>query len=147
VKIVLQRVSQASVSVDAAVVGRIGPGLVVLVGIATGDTGVDAQRLARKTVELRVFGDEAGRFNLSALDVRGELLVVSQFTLLADSRKGRRPSFGEAAPLELARRLFEEFVSTARLSGLKVETGLFQQHMLVEIHNDGPVTIVLDSRD
>jgi D-tyrosyl-tRNA(Tyr) deacylase len=79
--------------------------------------------------------------------VRGELLVISQFTLLADSRKGRRPSFGEAAPPELARRLFEEFVSTARLSGLKVATGLFQQHMLVEIHNDGPVTIVLDSRD
>jgi D-tyrosyl-tRNA(Tyr) deacylase len=146
-KIVLQRVSHASVTVAGDVVGRIGSGLVVLVGVAAGDVELDAQRLARKTVELRIFADDAGKFNLSALDVKGELLVISQFTLLADSQKGRRPSFGDAAPPELAQRLFDEFISTARRSGLKVETGRFQQHMLVEIHNDGPVTIVIDSRD
>ncbi len=146
-KAVLQRVSQASVTVAGQMVGRIGPGLVVLVGVAAGDTEMDAQRLARKTIELRIFADASGRFNLSALDAKGELLMVSQFTLLADSRKGRRPSFGGAAPPEVAQRLFEEFVTTARESGLKVETGRFQQHMLVEIHNDGPVTIVLDTRE
>jgi D-tyrosyl-tRNA(Tyr) deacylase len=142
---VLQRVSRAAVTVAGVVVGSIGPGLVVLVGVAKGDTEEDARRLARKTVELRIFADDAGKFNLSAADVGGELLLVSQFTLLADSRKGRRPSFGDAAPPELAQRLFEEFVSAARQSGLKVETGRFQQHMLVEIANDGPVTILLDS--
>jgi D-tyrosyl-tRNA(Tyr) deacylase len=142
---VLQRVSRAAVTVGGVVVGSIGPGLVVLVGVAKGDTEEDARRLARKTVELRIFADDAGKFNLSAADVGGELLLVSQFTLLADSRKGRRPSFGDAAPPELAQRLFEEFVSAARQSGLKVETGRFQQHMLVEIANDGPVTILLDS--
>ena len=144
-KTVLQRVTQASVTVGGDVVGRIGPGLVVLVGVATGDTAADARHLARKIVELRIFADAAGRFNLSALDVNAELLVVSQFTLLADSRKGRRPYFGEAAAPELAQRLFDEFVDAARQSGLKVETGRFQQHMMVEIHNDGPVTILLDS--
>jgi D-tyrosyl-tRNA(Tyr) deacylase len=142
---VLQRVSRAAVTVAGVVGGSIGPGLVVLVGVAKGDTEEDARRLARKTVELRIFADDAGKFNLSAADVGGELLLVSQFTLLADSRKGRRPSFGDAAPPELAQRLFEEFVSAARQSGLKVETGRFQQHMLVEIANDGPVTILLDS--
>jgi D-tyrosyl-tRNA(Tyr) deacylase len=146
-KAVLQRVSQASVTVAGQVIGRIGPGLVVLVGVAAGDTETDAQRLARKTIELRIFADDSGRFNLSALDAKRDLLLVSQFTLLADSRRGRRPSFGDAAPPDLAQRLFEEFVKTARQSGLKVETGRFQQHMLVEIHNDGPVTIVLDTRD
>jgi D-tyrosyl-tRNA(Tyr) deacylase len=146
VKTVLQRVTSASVTVAGGLVGRIGAGLVVLVGVAVGDTEADAHHLARKTVELRIFADDAGRFNLSALDVKGELLVVSQFTLLADCRKGRRPSFGEAAPPELAQRLFEEFVAAIRASGLRVETGRFQQHMLVEINNDGPVTIVLDSR-
>jgi D-tyrosyl-tRNA(Tyr) deacylase len=146
-KAVLQRVSQASVSIDSHVVGAISQGLVVLVGVANDDTVKDAAYLARKTVEMRIFSDEEGKFNLSALDVKGDLLLVSQFTLLADTKKGRRPSFVAAAAPESAQALFEEFVSICRQSGLKVETGHFQEHMLVEIHNDGPVTIILDSRD
>jgi len=147
VKVLLQRVTGASVSVAGETVGGIGRGLVVLVGVANGDTERDAQYLARKTVSLRIFSDEASKFNLSALDIKGELLVVSQFTLLADTRKGRRPSFVEAAPPAQAEVLFEQFVEQARASGLKVETGRFQQYMQVEIHNDGPVTILLDSRE
>jgi len=146
VKALLQRVTGASVSVVGELVGRIGLGLVVLVGVARGDTEKDAQFLAQKTVNLRIFTDEVGKFNLSALDIKGELLVVSQFTLMADTRKGRRPSFVEAAPPEMAEELFEQFVAQVRASGLKVETGRFQQYMQVEIHNDGPVTIMLDSR-
>ncbi len=146
-KVVLQRVARGSVTVGGEVVGKIGPGLVILVGVANGDTERDAQYLAQKAVELRIFPDEAGKFNLSAIDVKGDLLLVSQFTLLADTKKGRRPSFVDAAEPETAERLFDEFVNTARASGLKVETGRFQQHMMVEIQNDGPVTIVLDSRD
>lgn len=146
-KALLQRVSRASVSVANEVVGRIGQGLVIFVGVASGDTEKDAQYLAQKAVGLRIFPDQAGRFNLSALDIRGELLVVSQFTLLADTRKGRRPSFVEAAPPAQAEPLCEQFVTAARASGLKVETGRFQQYMQVEIHNDGPVTILLDSRE
>jgi len=147
VKALLQRVTVASVSVDGEVVGRIGRGLAVFVGVATGDTGRDAQYLAQKTVNLRIFSDDVGKFNLSALDIKGELLVVSQFTLLADARKGRRPSFVEAAPPAQAEELFERFVEEARVTGLKVETGRFQQYMQVEIHNDGPVTILLDSQE
>ena len=146
-KALLQRVTSASVSVGDEVVGKTGRGLVVFVGVAGGDTDRDAQYLAQKTVNLRIFSDEAGRFNLSALDIKGELLVVSQFTLLADARKGRRPSFVEAAPPSQAEELFERFVEEARATGLKVETGRFQQYMQVEIHNDGPVTILLDSRE
>ena len=146
-KALLQRVTRASVSVASEVVGRIGRGLVVFVGVATGDTEKDAQYLAQKTVSLRIFSDEEGRFNLSALDIKGELLVVSQFTLLANTRKGRRPSFIEAAPPAQAEEIFERFVEQARATGLRVETGRFQQYMQVEIHNDGPVTIMLDSRD
>jgi D-aminoacyl-tRNA deacylase len=146
-KALLQRVTQASVSVSGHVIGKIANGLVVLVGVANGDTIKDAQFLARKTVGLRIFTDSDNKFNLSALDVKGDLLVISQFTLLADSRKGRRPSFTEAAPPGLAEELFNSFVLEARITGLKVETGRFQSHMLVEIHNDGPVTILLDSRD
>ena len=143
----LQRVNGASVSVSGEVVGRIGWGLVAFVGVASGDTAKEAQYLAQKTVSLRIFSDEAGRFNLSALDIKGELLVVSQFTLLADTRKGRRPSFVAAAPPAQAEGLFEQFVAALRATGLKVETGRFQQYMQVEIHNDGPVTIMLDSRE
>ncbi|MFC1989281.1 D-aminoacyl-tRNA deacylase [Chloroflexota bacterium] len=146
-KALLQRVTGASVSVAGEDVGRIGQGLVVFVGVANGDTDRDAQYLAQKTVGLRIFPDEDGRFNLSALDIKGELLVVSQFTLMADTRKGRRPSFTEAAPPAQAEALFERFVEETRSSGLKVETGRFQQYMQVEIHNDGPVTILLDSRE
>ena len=145
-KALLQRVTGASVSVGGEVVGRVGRGLVVFVGIAAGDTEKDAQYLVQKIVGLRIFSDEEGRFDLSALDMRGELLVVSQFTLLADTRKGRRPSFTEAAPPAQAEEMFEQFVERARTTGLRVETGRFQQYMQVEIHNDGPVTILLDSR-
>ena len=146
-KALLQRVTEASVSVGGEVVGRIGRGLVVFVGVARGDTAKDAQYLVQKTVNLRLFSDEEGRFNLSSLDIRGELLLVSQFTLLADTRKGRRPSFTEAALPPQAEELFEQFVEQAHATGLKVETGRFQQYMQVEIHNDGPVTIMLDSRE
>ena len=146
-KALLQRVTGASVSVGGEVVGRIGRGLVVFVGVANGDAEKDAQYLVEKTVNLRIFADEEGRFNLSALDIKGELLLVSQFTLLADTRKGRRPSFVEAAPPAQAEQLFDQFVEQARATGLRVETGRFQQYMQVEIHNDGPVTILLDSRE
>ena len=146
-KALLQRVTGASVSVAGEVVGRIGRGLVVFVGVAGGDTERDAQFLVQKTVNLRIFADQEGKFNLSALDIKGELLVVSQFTLLADTKKGRRPSFVEAAPPVQAEGLFEQFVEQARATGLKVETGRFQQYMQVEIHNDGPVTILLDSNE
>jgi D-tyrosyl-tRNA(Tyr) deacylase len=145
-KALLQRVTKASVAISGETVGSIQNGLVVLVGVANGDTIKDAQYLAQKTAGLRIFSDSEGKFNLSALDVQGELLVISQFTLLADSRKGKRPSFTDAAPPALAEELFNRFVDEARITGLKVETGRFQQHMLVEIHNDGPVTIILDSR-
>ena len=125
-KVLLQRVTGASVGVAGEVVGKIGRGLVVFVGVANGDTERDARYLAQKTVSLRIFPDDAGRFNLSAQDVKGELLVVSQFTLLADTRKGHRPSFVEAAPPAQAEVLFEQFVTEVRASGLKVETGRFQ---------------------
>ena len=146
-KALLQRVTAASVSVGDEVVGRIGKGMVVFVGVASGDTDADAQYLAKKAVNLRIFADEVGKFNLSALDVNGELLVVSQFTLLADTKKGRRPSFVEAAPPDQAEKLFEKFVGEVQASGLRVETGRFQQYMQVDIHNDGPVTILLDSKE
>ena len=146
-KALLQRVSKASVSVEGQLVGHIGRGLVVFVGISREDTERDAQYLAQKTVSLRLFSDREGKFNLSALDTRGDLLVVSQFTLLADAKKGRRPGFTEAAPPGEAEALFERFLAFLRTSGLRVETGRFQQHMLVEIHNDGPVTVLLDSKD
>ncbi len=146
-KALLQRVSRATVSVGGEEVGRIGRGLVVLLGVANGDAEKDAQYLVQKAVNLRIFSDDAGKFNLSALDIKAELLLVSQFTLLADARKGRRPSFTDAAPPAQAEALFEYSVAQARATGLKVATGRFQQHMLVEIHNDGPVTIMLDSRD
>ncbi|MFC1918428.1 D-aminoacyl-tRNA deacylase [Chloroflexota bacterium] len=146
-KVLLQRVTMASVSINREAMGKIDRGLVVFVGVAAEDTERDARYLAQKTAGLRIFPDEAGRFNLSALDIKGELLVVSQFTLLADTRKGRRPSFvGAALPAE-AEALFEKFVEEARATGLKVATGRFQQYMQVEIHNDGPVTVLLDSRE
>ena len=146
-KALLQRVTGASVSVGGELVGRTGQGLVVFVGVANGDTEKDVQYLVQKIAGLRIFADETGKFNLSVLDTKGELLLVSQFTLLADTRKGRRPSFVGAAPPAEAEALFEQFVEQARATGLKVETGRFQQYMQVEIHNDGPVTIMLDSRE
>jgi len=143
----LQRVRRASVTVNDEVVGKIGQGLVLLLGVTKGDTEKDVDFLADKIVNLRIFSDEAGKFNRSLLDVGGEALIVSQFTLLADTRKGRRPSFIDAAPPEEAEKLFEFFVERVRAMGVGVATGRFQQKMLVEIHNDGPVTIFLDSRD
>jgi D-tyrosyl-tRNA(Tyr) deacylase len=147
VKALLQRVSRASVTVAGEEVGRIGPGLVVFIGVAEGDTEKDAQYLISKIVNLRIFTDARDKFNLSALDVGGGLLLVSQFTLLADTRRGRRPGFEKAAPPVLAEKLFDYCVGLARESGLDVATGRFQAHMLVEIHNDGPVTVMLDSRE
>ncbi len=146
-KALLQRVTAARVNVDGEKVGRIGRGLVVFIGVADGDTGKDIDYLVQKIVNLRIFSDDDGRFNLSALDIGGELLLVSQFTLLADTRKGRRPSFTAAAPPDKAEEIFNEFIEKARSIGLKVACGRFQQYMQVEIHNDGPVTIMLDSRD
>ena len=146
-KIVIQRVIKASVNVGGKTIGEIGNGLVVFVGVAQGDTVEDIDYLVEKAVNLRIFSDNDGKFNLSAIDIKGELLLVSQFTLLASTRKGRRPGFIDAAPPEQAEALFNEFVSRASASGLKVATGKFQAHMLVEIHNDGPVTIIIDSRE
>ena len=146
-KALLQRVTRASVSIDNEEVGRMDQGLVVFLGVANGDTEKDAQYLAQKIVNLRIFADEEGKFNLSALDINAELLLVSQFTLLADTRKGRRPSFVGAAPPAQAEELFDYFVEQSRATGLKVATGRFQAYMQVEIRNDGPVTIMLDSRE
>ena len=146
-KALVQRVSRASVSVNDNIVGKIGPGLVVFLGVAQGDSKEDASYLANKVVNLRIFADESNKFSLSALETRGDILIVSQFTLLADTRKGRRPDFTAAAPPDLAKELYESFVEQVRSTGLKVETGLFQEHMLVEIYNDGPVTILLESKN
>ena len=143
----LQRVSGAAVSIADEEVGRISRGLVVFLGVADGDTAKDVQYLVQKIVTLRIFPDGEGKFNLSVSDIEGDMLLVSQFTLLADTRKGRRPSFMEAAPPDQAEELFESFVEQARATGLKVATGRFQQYMQVEIHNDGPVTIMLDSKE
>ena len=145
-KALLQRVNKAEVSINGEVVGKIERGLVVFLGVAQEDKEADASSLADKTLNLRIFSDDEGKFNLSALEVGGELLAVSQFTLIADTRKGRRPSFAGAAPPEHAEALFERFVELLRESGLRVETGRFGEHMHVEIHNDGPVTIMLDSK-
>ena len=146
-KALLQRVLKASVSIAGELVGSIDRGLVVFIGVADGDTERDAQYLMQKVVNLRVFNDAEDKFNLSVQDIEGELLLVSQFTLLADTRKGRRPSFIDAAPPDRAEALFDYSVELAGATGLKVATGRFQQYMQVEIHNDGPVTVMLDSRD
>ena len=145
-KALVQRVVRASVSVNKEVVGKIGQGLVVLLGVATGDSEDDARYLANKLANLRIFASEEGKFALSALEIEAEILIVSQFTLLADVEKGRRPSFTKAAPPEKARGLYEFFINQVRSTGLKVETGIFQECMVVEIHNDGPVTILLESK-
>jgi D-tyrosyl-tRNA(Tyr) deacylase len=142
---ILQRVTRASVEVDGAVVGEIGGGLLVLLGVAKPDTTADADFLATKIVNLRIFADDAGKMNRSLLDCAGEVLVVSQFTLYGDCSRGRRPGFDDAAPAEQARSLYEHFVAAARRSGVKVETGVFQAHMAVSLVNDGPVTFLIES--
>jgi D-tyrosyl-tRNA(Tyr) deacylase len=146
-RVVLQRVSRASVSVDGETVASIGNGLLLLVGAAEGDDAGEARRLAAKCAEMRVFPDDEGRFDRSLLDTGGEALVVSQFTLLADVRRGRRPSFTAAARPELAEPLVEVFASALREMGVSMQTGRFGAHMMVELVNDGPVTIVVDSGD
>ena len=143
---VLQRVTRACVRVGGETVGEIGPGLVVLLGVARDDEERDALYLVEKILSLRVFEDAEGRMNLSLAETGGALLAVSQFTLYGDVRKGRRPSWFEAAPPEVARPLYESFVAEARARGARVETGSFQAMMEVELVNDGPVTILLDSR-
>ncbi len=142
---VVQRVRRAEVSVDGGTIGRIGPGVLVLVGIAREDTAEIGKGLAEKIVNLRIFDDDQGRMNRSVLQMAGEVLCVSQFTLYGDCRKGRRPSFDRAAPPEAARPLYEAFVESVRAFGLRVESGQFQAMMEVELVNDGPVTLLLDT--
>lgn len=142
---VLQRVTSGKVTIEGKINGEIGNGFVVLLGVGANDSEAEVELLTNKIANLRVFADGEGKFNLSALDVKAEMLVVSQFTLFADCRKGRRPSFTDAARPELAVPLYEEFVERLRAMGFKVETGVFQADMLVEIHNSGPVTIWLDT--
>ncbi|MEL6308976.1 MAG: D-aminoacyl-tRNA deacylase [Chloroflexota bacterium] len=147
-RVILQRVSKGSVSVDGEVVGTIGQGYVALVGVTHGDTEADAEKLAKKTAELRVFEDEAGKMNISAADVAGGVLVISQFTLYADTRRGRRPGFSDAARPDVASPLVDYYAQQLRTNGIQqVETGIFGANMQVEIHNDGPVTIILDTAD
>ena len=141
----VQRVSEASVSVDGELTGRVGRGLVVLLGVGGGDGEAEVNWLAEKVVGLRVFGDEEGKMNRSLADVGGAMLVVSQFTLYGDCRHGRRPSFTDAAPPELAERLYEAFVARVRGMGIEVATGVFREHMNVSLVNDGPVTLWIDT--
>ncbi len=144
VRAVVQRVREASVSAAGEVVATCGPGLVILLGIATGDVEEDVARLARKVARLRVFENTDGRFDLSVLDVTGEALVVSQFTLVADTSRGNRPSFTGAAAPEVAERLYDRFCEALRAEGVPVQTGVFGASMEVALVNDGPVTIMLD---
>ena len=145
-KVVLQRVSSAQVRVDDEVVGRIGRGLLVFVGVAKEDRSEDAAYIVTKIKDLRILEDDDGKMNLSVVDTGGELLVVSQFTLYGDCRRGRRPSFDAAAPPDRARALYDELVAKLRASGLRVETGQFRAMMQVESVNDGPVTLIVESR-
>ena len=142
---VLQRVSRARVLVDGSVTGEIGPGLVVLIAVGREDVSATAAAMAEKIVNLRIFADDQGKMNRSVLDSRGTILAVSQFTLYGDARGQRRPSFIQAAPPELGKALYDEFVLALRALGVRVETGVFQAHMSLELTNDGPVTILLDS--
>lgn len=142
---VIQRVTRANVAIEGRVAGEIGAGLLVLLGVSRTDNPESAAYLAEKIANLRIFSDQAGKMNLSLLDIGGSALVVSQFTLYGDTRGGRRPSYIEAAPPEEASRLYQEFVLSIRNLGVPVETGVFQAHMQVELVNDGPVTILLDS--
>jgi D-tyrosyl-tRNA(Tyr) deacylase len=144
-RVVVQRVSHARVTVSGDITGEIGLGLLVLLGVGAGDTRAEADYLAEKTIGLRIFEDAGGKMNLSVAEVGGELLVVSQFTLYGDARRGKRPSFDAAAPPEQARELYEYFVERVRAASLRCETGRFQETMQVELVNEGPMTILLDS--
>lgn len=146
-KAIVQRVTSASVEVDGTVVGQIGSGLLVLLGVAKGDGEADCRYLVEKLRTFRIFSDEQGKMNRSLVDVGGSVLLVSQFTLLGSTVNGRRPSFDDAAPPDVARRLYEQVVADLRTAGTLVETGVFGAHMRVALVNDGPVTFVLDSRD
>jgi len=146
VRALIQRVTRGSVSVDGKTTGEIGNGLVILLGVRNGDTEEDAKFLAEKCAHLRVFADEQGKTNLSCQDIGGEMLVVSQFTLYGDARKGRRPSFIHAAPPEISEPLYEKFIGYLEELGFKVGRGVFGAMMTVEIHNDGPVTLMLESK-
>jgi D-tyrosyl-tRNA(Tyr) deacylase len=146
VKAVIQRVTRAGVTVEQEQVAAIGSGLLVFLGVSRHDSESDADYLLDKIVNLRIFPDDEGKMNRSVADADGALLVVSQFTLYGDCRKGRRPSFDQAAPPEKARALYEYFVSQARAKGFPVETGVFQAHMSVELVNDGPVTLLVESK-
>lgn len=143
---VIQRVSQANVTVDDKIVGQIGAGLLVLLGVEPSDTDAEVRWMADKCIELRIFEDADGKMNRSLLDTGGAMLVVSQFTLLGDCRKGRRPSFIGAAPPEQAERLYDQFVAHVRSRGIETATGAFRAHMDVALINDGPVTLVLESQ-
>lgn len=143
----LQRVSSAAVRIDGAVVGQIGLGLTVLAAAAPEDADEDLQYVAEKLLNMRIFSDDDGRFNLSVIDVGGQILLVSQFTLYADTRRGRRPSFTDAAPPEKAEPMLDRFADMLRANGTDVQTGRFGASMQVEIHNDGPVTIMVDSAE
>ncbi|MEE9144263.1 MAG: D-aminoacyl-tRNA deacylase [Candidatus Binatia bacterium] len=144
-RLLLQRVKRAEVSIDGAEISNIGPGLCLFVGISKGDTIENADYLAEKTINLRIFEDEAGKFNRSILEINGEILIVSEFTLYGDCSKGRRPSFNQAAPPDEAEMLYNYFVQKVKDFGLNVATGKFQEKMDVSILNDGPVTFILDS--
>ena len=146
-KAVLQRVRNASVTVDDVEISRIGRGLAILLGVEKGDGAKEVNYLAEKIANLRIFEDDAGKMNLSILDIGGEALVVSQFTLLGDCKKGRRPGFDQAAAPDIANTLYNEFVQMLNACGVLVKTGRFQAKMLFSIENDGPVTILLDTRD
>jgi D-aminoacyl-tRNA deacylase len=141
----IQRVSEASVTINGAIVGRIGRGLVVLLGVGQKDGPMEVEWLANKIVGLRIFEDDAGKMNRSLDEIGGAMLVVSQFTLYGDARRGRRPSFTDAAPPELAEWLYEAFVAKVRDAGIDVATGKFREHMLVSLVNDGPVTLWIDT--
>lgn len=145
-KIVLQRVKEAAVEVQGKVVGKIGQGICLLVGIEKGDSEEDAHYLAKKATELRIFPDSEGKMNLSVLDIQGEAMAVSQFTLAGSVKKGRRPSFDKAEEPEKAEKLFKYFVELIKQRGMKVETGVFQAMMDVHLINDGPVTFILESK-
>ncbi len=143
---VVQRVIKSQVLAEGIVRGSIGRGLMVLLGVEDGDTAADVSYMAEKITDLRIFEDDAGKMNLSLIDVGGDMLVVSQFTLLGDCRKGRRPSFIKAARPETAKKMYDDFVAICRNKGIHVEEGVFQAEMLVKIDNDGPVTLIIDSR-